>query len=73
MQAPLRRLGNSRGVILPKTVLARLGVGPDDCLDMSVEQNRIVLTRPPACGVARSGWRRSTRRWDPKLRRRAHA
>ncbi len=54
MRAALRRLGNSRGVILPKPVLAQLGIGQDDELDMQVEQDRIVLTRRPA--APRAGW-----------------
>ena len=54
MRAALRRLGNSRGVILPKPVLAQLGIGQDDELDMQVERDRIVLTRRPA--APRAGW-----------------
>ncbi len=54
MRASLRRLGNSRGVILPKAVLAQLGIEQEDCLDMAVEHDRIVLTRVPA--APRAGW-----------------
>jgi antitoxin MazE len=54
MRAALRRLGNSRGVILPKPVLAQLGIGQEDCLDLVVEQDRIILTR--LAGSVRAGW-----------------
>ncbi len=54
MRAALRRLGNSRGVILPKPILAQLGIGQEDCLDMIVEQDRIVLTR--LSSTPRAGW-----------------
>jgi antitoxin MazE len=54
MRAALRRLGNSRGVILPKPILAQLGIGQDDCLDLVVERDRIVLTK--LAGSPRAGW-----------------
>jgi hypothetical protein len=52
MRASLRRLGNSRGVILPKPVLAQLGIEQEDSLDLTVEQDRIVLKRLPAAPPA---------------------
>jgi len=60
MRAPLRRFGNSRGIILPKPVLAQLGIGKDDELEMRVEQDRIVLTRRPA--TPRAGWAKAAAR-----------
>jgi antitoxin component of MazEF toxin-antitoxin module len=55
MRARLRRLGNSRGVILPKPVLAQLGIEQDDSLDLTVEHDRIVLRRLPVA-PPRAGW-----------------
>jgi putative addiction module antidote len=43
IQFKLTAIGNSVGVILPKEVLARLGVGKGDMLSGSVTQNRLEL------------------------------
>jgi antitoxin MazE len=50
-KTPIRRIGNSRGVIIPATILQSIGAG--DELSMSVENGRIVLEplRAP-----RKGW-----------------
>lgn len=48
----IRKIGNSQGVILPKTLLGQIGAA--DCLEVSLEQGAIVLRRP----AVRSGWYR---------------
>jgi putative addiction module antidote len=53
MNAPLKtakalkliKIGNSTGVILPKEVLAKLGVEPGDSLDVSDTPNGLHLQR----------------------------
>lgn len=52
MRIAIRRIGNSKGVILPATLLAQIGL--QDEADVSVEDGAIVL-RAPAPAV-RSGW-----------------
>ena len=52
MKITIRKMGNSQGVIIPKPVLAQVGL--DDEADMSVEHGAIVL-RKPRLGV-REGW-----------------
>ena len=52
MKATLRKMGNSHGVIIPKTVIAQLGI--EDGLEMSIEQDAIVLRKPAK--TIRSGW-----------------
>ena len=52
MKITIRKMGNSQGVIIPKPVLAQVGL--DDAADMSVEHGAIVLRRP-RLGV-REGW-----------------
>ena len=60
MRAQLRRLGNSSGVIIPKPVLAQLGVTDGDSLDLAVEAGRLVLAPVPA--HPRAGWAEDAKR-----------
>ena len=53
MKVSLHRIGNSKGVILPKPLLAQVGLVESE-LDMSVEDNAIVLRRLKE--PVRSGW-----------------
>ncbi len=54
MRLNLRQIGNSKGVVIPKPVLAQLGLGASDGIEMTVERDSLVLRRP-ASG-ARAGW-----------------
>jgi antitoxin MazE len=54
MRAPVRKMGNSSGVILPKPILTQLGVKTGDDLDLSLDEGRIVLV--PAKRHPRAGW-----------------
>ncbi len=51
MKTSLQRIGNSRGVIIPKPLLGQAGLTKD--VEMSVERGAIVLR--PASAV-RAGW-----------------
>ena len=54
MQAPIRRMGNSAAILLPKPVLAHLHVSTGDTLELDLQEGRVVLSpthRPP-----REGW-----------------
>ena len=54
MQVTIRNIGNSKGVVLPKPLLAQAGLGEDQIAQMTVEDGAIVLrkaTLPP-----RTGW-----------------
>lgn len=58
MRVPLRKMGNSSGVIIPKPFLAQIGAS--SVVEMSIEDGRIVVQaeeRPP-----RSGWADASRR-----------
>lgn len=59
MRASIRRMGNSAGIILPKPVLAQLGVKAGDDLSLTVEKDRVVLT--PTKGCPRAGWAEAAR------------
>lgn len=52
MKATLRKMGNSQGVLIPKAIIAQLGIGED--MNMSVENNAIVLRK--ADKPVRHGW-----------------
>jgi antitoxin MazE len=52
MKATLRQMGNSQGVLIPKAVIAQLGIEED--LEMLVENNAIVLRKPEK--AVRKGW-----------------
>lgn len=51
-------MGNSQGVIIPKPVLAQVGL--TDEAEMIVEKGAIVLRKP--AGKARAGWAEASRR-----------
>jgi antitoxin MazE len=52
MRIAIRRIGNSRGMIIPTAILQQLGLEAE--ADVSVEDGALVV-RPPAKPV-RSGW-----------------
>src|SRR5437868_2832105 len=60
MRSPVRKMGNSSGVIIPKPLLQQLGVEAGDELEMSLEDGRIILE--PAKRDARAGWAEAAKR-----------
>ncbi|ABO58501.1 AbrB/MazE/SpoVT family DNA-binding domain-containing protein [Burkholderia vietnamiensis] len=54
MKTTIRRMGNSQGVLIPKPVLAQLGLESEVEVEMEVENDAIVLRRPKH--KAREGW-----------------
>ena len=59
MRAAVRKLGNSSGVIIPKSLLRDLGMAEGDPVEMTLEAGRIVLV--PIKRRARAGWAESSR------------
>jgi antitoxin MazE len=59
MRTQLRRMGNSSGVIIPKAIVAQLGVEPGAELELTLEGDRVVIT--PARGRPREGWAEAAR------------
>jgi antitoxin MazE len=53
-------MGNSHGVIIPKPLLAEIGVKPGDEVDLKVKGRNIVMTLPRR--AARKGWAEDSRR-----------
>lgn len=54
MHIVIRTIGNSKGVVLPKTLLAQAGLDNATAATVSVEQGAIVLRKPAK--LARAGW-----------------
>ncbi|MEO7244635.1 MAG: AbrB/MazE/SpoVT family DNA-binding domain-containing protein [Rubrivivax sp.] len=57
MLTTLRKLGNSHGVIIPKPLLAQVGLTGE--AEMTVENGAIVLR--PVCTAPREGWAEASR------------
>lgn len=58
MKTAIRRMGNSHGVIIPKPLLAQVGL--EDEAEMVVEKGCIVLRKPRR--QARAGWAEASQR-----------
>jgi antitoxin MazE len=56
----IRRIGNSQGVVIPKPVLAQLGLDGEVGAEMTIEDGAVVLRRPAS--TVRTGWAEAARR-----------
>jgi antitoxin MazE len=54
MRATVRKLGNSAGIVIPKAMLAEIGLTPGDAVDLALEGGRIALT--PVKRRPRQAW-----------------
>jgi antitoxin MazE len=52
LQIPLRKIGNSRGLVIPKPLLSQAGF--EEAVDVTVEGEAIVLRKP--LRSTREGW-----------------
>jgi len=50
----IRQIGNSQGIVIPKPVLAQLGLDAKAGVEMTIEDGALVLRRPAS--PARTGW-----------------
>jgi antitoxin MazE len=55
----IRQIGNSQGVVIPKPVLAQLGLDASAGVEMTIEDGALVLRRPAS--PARTGWAEAAR------------
>jgi antitoxin MazE len=60
MHISIRRIGNSQGVVIPKPVLAQLGLDAKAGVEMTIEDGALVLRRPAS--PPRSGWAEAAKR-----------
>ena len=56
----IRQIGNSQGVVIPKPLLAQLGLNSKAGAEMTIERGALVL-RPPA-SPTRAGWAEAAER-----------
>lgn len=54
MEIVIRTIGNSKGVVLPKPLLAQAGLEGQTTADIAVEKGAIVLRKPAK--APREGW-----------------
>ena len=54
MKTVIRRIGNSQGILIPKSVLDQLAIMRDDVVEMEVRGNTLVLRKPAP--DQRAGW-----------------
>jgi antitoxin MazE len=60
MHVNLRPIGNSQGVVIPKPVLTQLGLSSDAGVEMTIEDDTLVLRRP--AHRVRTGWAEAARK-----------
>jgi antitoxin MazE len=60
MRTAVRKLGNSSGVIIPRSLLTEAGVMVGDTMDMTLEEGRIVLALVDR--RRRAGWAEDSRK-----------
>ena len=54
MRTSLRKMGNSTGMIVPRSILGAIGATTGAAMDLRVEDGKLIVT--PAERVARDGW-----------------
>ena len=54
MQTAIKKIGNSSGILLPKTVLAHLHLAAGDLIDLDIQEGRVVLSAVKQ--HPRAGW-----------------
>ncbi|MCO4862327.1 AbrB/MazE/SpoVT family DNA-binding domain-containing protein [Cupriavidus sp. WGlv3] len=57
MKATIRKMGNSQGVLIPKAILAQLGL--ENEVEMEIVNDTLVLCRPRQ--APRQGWAEASR------------
>ena len=60
IQVSIRRIGNSQGIVIPKPVLAQLGLDSKAGAEMTIEDGALVLRRPAS--PPRTGWAEAARK-----------
>ena len=59
MKTTIRRIGNSQGVIIPKSLLAEVGAKPGDVVDVKIERGKITIGRSKH--KPREGWEEASK------------
>jgi antitoxin MazE len=54
MQTALRKMGNSTGMIVPRSILGEIGVSIGTTMDLTVQDGKLIAT--PVADRRRDGW-----------------
>jgi antitoxin MazE len=57
MQVQIKEIGNSKGIIIPKPLLAQVGLEDQSIVDITIENGSIVLRK--SSKSLRIGWRQA--------------
>jgi len=60
MRSTVRKMGNSSGVIIPKTLLTEIGAKAGDDVELRVEEGRLIIV--PSRETPRAGWEEDAKR-----------
>ncbi len=60
MHITIRQIGNSQGFVIPKPVLAQVGLAGESGAEMTIEGDALVLRRPAR--PVRAGWAEAARK-----------
>jgi len=60
MRSAVRKMGNSSGIIIPKPMLAEIGMKAGDDVDLHIEGDRLVIAAVKP--HARAGWAEDAQR-----------
>ena len=60
MHVRIRQIGNSQGVVIPKPILAQLGLKSEAVAEMTIEAGALVLRKP--ANPVRVGWADSAKK-----------
>jgi antitoxin MazE len=60
MHVTIRQIGNSQGVVIPKPILAQVGLDGEVEAEMTVEDGALVLRKPVK--AVREGWADAARK-----------
>lgn len=55
----IRRIGNSQGVVIPKPLLAQVGLNGEAGAEMTIEGGALVIRGPDS--LARAGWAKAAK------------
>ena len=59
LHVSIRQIGNSQGVVIPKPLVAQLGLDAKTGVEMTIEDGALVLRRP--ANPVRKGWAEAAR------------
>jgi antitoxin component of MazEF toxin-antitoxin module len=69
MQRKLQKIGNSRGIILDRTMREHIGIDDSDQVEVTLTKNAIVISAPRACQSFEDAMAATFRQYDNTMKR----